>query len=167
MKSDREEEIPYTWNIKRNDTNELTKQKETHRLRSKLMIARGRDSYGLRGGHVHTAMFKMGNLTNTYCVAHGTLLSVLCQPGWEGDWRRMDTCICMAESLHSSPDAITALSTQNISVLKHTHTKQNINWLSSTSHLLPAANYLSANHLTSSTRLSPLGTHLPLPVALP
>ena len=62
MKSDREEEIPYTWNIKRNDTNELTKQKETHRLRSKLMIARGRDSYGLWGGHVHTAMFKMGNL---------------------------------------------------------------------------------------------------------
>ena len=35
--SDREGElsydIPYMWNLKRNDTNELTKQKETHRLR--------------------------------------------------------------------------------------------------------------------------------------
>ena len=26
-------DIPYMWNQKRNDTNELTKQKETHRLR--------------------------------------------------------------------------------------------------------------------------------------
>ena len=36
-KSDREGEIsydiPYMWNLKRNDTNDLTKQKETHRLR--------------------------------------------------------------------------------------------------------------------------------------
>ena len=36
-KSDREGEtsyaIPYMWNLKRNDTNVLTKQKETHRLR--------------------------------------------------------------------------------------------------------------------------------------
>ena len=30
---------------------------------------------------------------------HGTLLNVMCQP-----WGRMDTCICMAESLHSSPE---------------------------------------------------------------
>ena len=34
-------DIPYTWDLKRNDTNELTKQKETHRLR-KGMIARGK-----------------------------------------------------------------------------------------------------------------------------
>ena len=26
-------DIPYLWNLKRNDTNQLTKQKETHRLR--------------------------------------------------------------------------------------------------------------------------------------
>ena len=36
-KSDREGEIsygiPYMWNLKRNDLNELTKQKETRRLR--------------------------------------------------------------------------------------------------------------------------------------
>ena len=44
-KSDREGEvsfdIPYMWNLKRNDTNELTKQKETHRLlENELMVAR-------------------------------------------------------------------------------------------------------------------------------
>ena len=36
-KSDREGEIsydiPYMWNLKRNDTTELTKQKKTHKLR--------------------------------------------------------------------------------------------------------------------------------------
>ena len=44
-KSDREGEIsydiPYMWNLKRNDTNELIKQKETHRLR--------KQTYGCRG----------------------------------------------------------------------------------------------------------------------
>ena len=42
---DREREIlydiPYMWNLKRNDTNELTKQKETHRL--------GEEAYGCQG----------------------------------------------------------------------------------------------------------------------
>ena len=51
MKSDREEiayDTLYMWNLKRNDTNELTKQKQTHRL----MVAWGKDrgeeiSYGV------------------------------------------------------------------------------------------------------------------------
>ena len=29
------------WNLKRNDADELTKQKETHKLRNKLMVAEG------------------------------------------------------------------------------------------------------------------------------
>ena len=39
IKSDREGEtlysIPYTWNLKRNNTNELRKQKESHRIRER------------------------------------------------------------------------------------------------------------------------------------
>ena len=31
------------------------------------------------------------------------------QPGWEGVWGRMDTCICMAEYLCRPPETITAL----------------------------------------------------------
>ena len=45
----------------------------------------------------------------SYYIAHGTLLSVMCHPGWEGSWGRMDTCICMAESLHCSRETITTL----------------------------------------------------------
>ena len=29
------------------------------------------------------------------------------QPGWEGTSGENDTCICMAESLHSSPENVT------------------------------------------------------------
>ena len=33
----------------------------------------------------------------------------LWQPGWEGVWGRMDTCICIAESLSCSPETIRTL----------------------------------------------------------
>ena len=33
----------------------------------------------------------------------------MCQSGWEWGWRRMDTYICMAESLHCSPETTTTL----------------------------------------------------------
>ena len=44
-------------------------------------------------------------------IAHGSLLNVMCrQPGWEkGFWGRMDTCICMAESLPCSLETKTTL----------------------------------------------------------
>ena len=42
-----------------------------------------------------------------YCIAHGTLPNVKCQSGWEGGgWIQ---CICMAVSLHCSPETITTL----------------------------------------------------------
>ena len=46
----------------------------------------------------------------TYHIAHGTLLSVMWQPGWEGRvWGRLDACTGMAESLRCSPETITML----------------------------------------------------------
>lgn len=51
-------DMPYVWNLKRNDTNELTdKEKHTHRLKNKPTAA-GQDSYGVWNGHVHTKMHK-------------------------------------------------------------------------------------------------------------
>ena len=49
------------WNLKRNDTNKLTKKDSTE-LENKLGLVaelRGRDSQGVWDGHVHTAIFKM------------------------------------------------------------------------------------------------------------
>ena len=44
MKSDREEEISYEtlyiWTLKRKDTNELKKQKQTHTIGNKLMFTK-------------------------------------------------------------------------------------------------------------------------------
>ena len=42
-------------------------------------------------------------------IACGTLLNVMCHPGWERIWGRMNICKCMAESLHCSPETITTL----------------------------------------------------------
>ena len=39
-------------------------------------------------------------------AAQGTLLSAMWQPDWEQSWRRMDTCICMVESLCYPPKTI-------------------------------------------------------------
>ena len=68
-----------------------------------------RDTYGVWDGHVHTAIFKMGN-QQRLTVQHMELCSEL-YGSLDGRevWGRMDTCICMAESLHCSPKAITTL----------------------------------------------------------
>ena len=72
-----------------------------------LWLLRGKWESGTLEGYVHSAIFKMDN--KTYHIAHGTLLNVMCQPGWEGVWRTMDTCICMAEPFCHSPDITTKL----------------------------------------------------------
>ena len=49
-------------------------------------------------------------ITNkTCCIAHETVLSVMCQPGWERFWGRTDTCKCMVESPRCSPETTTLL----------------------------------------------------------
>ena len=87
--------------------NLLTKQKETHRLRKQT---HGYQREGIVRGFgkvMYTLLYLKRITTKTYCIVH--LLNVMCQPGWEGDWGRMNTCVCMAESLHCSPEIITTL----------------------------------------------------------
>ena len=45
-------DITYMWNLRRNDTNELTKQKQTHRLRKKK-------TYGCQGEGIGSAFGKV------------------------------------------------------------------------------------------------------------
>ena len=41
---------PYTWNLKRNDTDELAYETETQDLESELMVAGGKGWLGIWGG---------------------------------------------------------------------------------------------------------------------
>ena len=58
---------------------------------------------------MYTGEYLTQTTNRTRSAAQGTLPSVLWQPGREGDWRRMDTCICMAELLSCSPETLTVL----------------------------------------------------------
>ena len=66
----------------------LQNRKRLTDLENELMIAsgemmKGRDSQGVWGQHVHTAVFKMDN-KQCPTVQHSKLLNVVWQPGWEG-----------------------------------------------------------------------------------
>ena len=66
-KSDREGEIlydiPYMWNLKRNDTNEITSktERDSQTQRMNLWLLGWRDGWGVWDGHVHIAVFKTDN----------------------------------------------------------------------------------------------------------
>ena len=104
-------DIPYMLNLKRIDTNELIyKTGKTQRMN--LWIQREKDE-GKRqevwDGHVHSAIFKMDNQQGP-TVQHRELCSMVCGSlDARGVWGRMDTCICVAESLPCSPETVTIL----------------------------------------------------------
>ena len=91
------DDIPYLWNLKRNDTNELTKQKDID-LENELMVA-------------STHCYILNGLpTRPYCIEHRELC-LMCWGSLDRSeiWGRTDTWIWMAESLHCSPETITTL----------------------------------------------------------
>ena len=93
--------------------NLFTKQKHTHRLENQLMAASredgGRDSQGVWDGHVHTAIFKMDNQQGP-TVQHRELCLMFCGSlDGRGVWGRMDTYLCMAESLCCPPETTVRL----------------------------------------------------------
>ena len=106
----RKRNIPYTQNLKINDTNEPIKQKETHKLREWTYGCQGKNAgegeWESLDGHVHTAIFKMGNHQGP-TVWQRELCSMLCD-SLDGKGR-MDTCVCMAESLRCVPETFTLL----------------------------------------------------------
>ena len=82
-------------------------------LYNNVMVTRGkdggRDSQGVWDGHGHTAVFNMENpqgpagQPGELCsMSHGSL-------DGSGVWRRMDTCIWMAECLCFPPETIITL----------------------------------------------------------
>ena len=107
----------YIWNLK-NVTFELTREKETHRLRKWANGCQGWEGGGIwEEGIVRQFEMVMDTLlylkwiTNKdLTVEHKELCSGLCGSlDGRGVWGRMETCICMAESLPCSPETITTL----------------------------------------------------------
>ena len=88
--------------------------KETHKLIEEIFGCWGeRWGEGIVKGvwdrHVRTAIFKIDNQHKSI-LWHSKICSVLCGSlNGRGPWGRMDTCICMAESLPCSPETITTL----------------------------------------------------------
>ena len=96
--------------------NLLTKQKETDLKRLHLWLPQRRDSQGIWDGHVHTATFKMDHQQGP-TVQHREPSSML-YGSLDGrkTWGRMDTCICMAQSLHCSPETVITLFVNRLAV---------------------------------------------------
>ena len=53
-------------------------------LENELMVARGKGQLGSLGKSCTHCYIQNGQPTSTGCIAHGILLNVMCQPGWEG-----------------------------------------------------------------------------------
>ena len=87
----------------------LPKQKDSDLRKQTCGCQWGRDSWGVLEGHVHTAICKMDNQQGPI-VQHMELCSMLC-PSLDGSgvWGRIDSYICMAESLSFLPETITTL----------------------------------------------------------
>ena len=66
-------------------------------------------------GHVHTAIFKMGDQQGPSVWHRGLCSTLYGSLDGRGVWGRMDTyiyvCVCLAESIHCSPKTITTLLT--------------------------------------------------------
>ena len=70
-------------------------------------------------GHGNLLQYSYSSILTTvfYCVAQGTLLNAMWKPGWEEIWGRIDTCICMAESLCCLPETTKILFISSIKLI--------------------------------------------------
>ena len=87
----------------------LISSRDSQTQKRNLWLPEGRESQGLWEGYVYTVTFKMDNQQGPI-VQHKELCSMLCaRLDGMGIWGRMDTCICMAEFFHCSPETTTTL----------------------------------------------------------
>ena len=98
-------DIPYMRNLKRNDANKLIYKTESQIQRMNLWFPEGKRQ-GVWDGHVHTAISKMDN-QQAPAIQHRELCSILHgRLDGRGVWEKMDTGICMAESLCCPPETL-------------------------------------------------------------
>ena len=89
----------------------FTKQKETHETKHGCQQERfrERDGQGVWDGHIRTAIFKMDNQQGLTVYHMGLCSRLYGSLDGRGVWGRTDTCACISESLHCSPESITLL----------------------------------------------------------
>ena len=82
-------------------------------LYNNLMVTRGknggRDNQGVWDGHGHTAVFNMEKQQGPAGQHRELCLMLGASLDGRGVWGRMDTCLCVAESLCCSPESNRAL----------------------------------------------------------
>ena len=82
-------DIPYMWNLKRNDTNKLIykteRDSQTQKTNSWLPQGEGIVKDFRRVKNTLLSLKWVTNKDPLY-IAHGIPLNVMCQPGWEGVW---------------------------------------------------------------------------------
>ena len=95
--------------LKRNDTKELTKPKQTHRLGERTRLLR-EQVRGLGWTCIHTLLYWkwITNKDLLYSTGNSAQCYVAAWTG-EGSLGKRDPCICMAESLHYSHETMTTL----------------------------------------------------------
>ena len=89
------------WNVKRNDTDELIKQKETHRLKRTNLWLPG------RGMDMYTLLYLKWIANKDLLSSTGNSAQCDVAAWMEGSLGEMDSYVCLAESLHCSPKTIT------------------------------------------------------------
>ena len=82
--------VPYMCDLQRNDTGELTKQKETHRLRKQSYSGQGKGRVRESGMVMHTLLYlkRITNKDLLYSTANSTQCYVAVWKGGEfgGEW---------------------------------------------------------------------------------
>ena len=128
-------DIPCMRNLKRNDTNELAKQKETHRLREGIYGCRKEGIVRELGMDMYTLLY-LKQIINKGLL-YSTWNSAQCYvAAWMGgglwwEWIHVHVWLsptCMAESLRCPPETITTLligSTQVHNKLKRKSREKN------------------------------------------
>ena len=97
------------WNLKRNDTNELTDKRDsqTWKMNSQLPgEGRVRDF----GVDMYTLPYLKWVTSKDLLYSSGNSAQCYVAAWMGGGFGRMDTCTCMAESLPCSPETVTTLS---------------------------------------------------------
>ena len=106
--------IPYIWNLKGNNTNELIFNTETDSQTQRRIQLLGRKDGGkcVRqfGLDVYLLLYLKWTTARPYCVQHRELCCMLGSSlDGRGVWGRMDTCVCVTESLCCPPEITTTL----------------------------------------------------------